>query len=413
MIKLRQVALSVCIAGSFSVYTPQSNAVAGFSAGYTAACGVCDAAIGTAFQAVDASIIASEQVLMESMGMGASMASGAVGFPMLQSIIDGSTGKQTQQIVKALELATKQIAQEVREIPGTQQVHKLQQTVGKAAISHTQDSCKGIDAGTTFNAGGSSSLSYGLSFLNGRSAVIGSDMSANENATNTTSGTTSGGQISQRQAITAVATNVKNSTRIAQGQAIDIVRTTAEDQDLNLFDVIGGNLLISDKYTTIKRDSIEDDNLDLMAQLVIADLPSTADAVQATATTGAATNQVVESKLNRMGMTVPMAIQDRFVRLRRAHTSSLDAEGYMLSAMGEQLDGPLSDEGFLKLMGTKRVRDNRWLAITAVDDRFATQELAVMESEHLYLKYQKYLAKRDLNFALSQVLAKSLQKERP
>lgn len=409
MIKLRQVALSVCIAGSFSVYTPQSNAVAGFSAGYTAACGVCDSAIGTAFNVVDSSIIASEQVLMESMGMGASMATGAVGFPMLQSTIDGSTGKQTQQIVKALELATKQIAQEVREIPKTQQVHKLQQTIGEAAISHTQDTCKGIDAGTTFNAGGSSSLPYGLSFLNGRSAVIGSDMSANESATSTTSG----GQMSQRQAITTVATNVKNSTRIAQGQAIDIVRTTAEDQDLNLFEVIGGNLLISDKYTTIKKDSIEDDNLDLMAQLVIADLPSTADAVQATATTGAATNEVVESKLNRMVMTVPMAIQDRFVRLRRAHTSSLDAEGYMLSAIGEQLDGPLSDEGFLKLMGTKRVRDNRWLAITSTDDRFATQELAVMESEHLYLKYQKYLAKRDINFALSQVLAKSLQKERP
>jgi hypothetical protein len=85
----------------------------------------------------------------------------------------------------------------------------------------------------------------------------------------------------------------------------------------------------------------------------------------------------------------------------------------MLSAIGEQVDGPISDEGFLRMMGTRRPRDQYWLAIVANDARFAAQELAQMEAEHLYIKYQKYLAKRDLNLALSQVVSKLLQRERP
>jgi hypothetical protein len=414
MRKVAHFAASICVAGSLTMTANNAHALAGFGAGYAAACGVCDAAIQSAFTIVDSSIIASEQILLESMGMGASMATGAVGFPMLQSTIESTTGQQTQQIVTALELATKQIANEVRTMPMKQQSHVFQQTLGEAAIRHTEDRKAQIDAGKTFNLGGDSSLFNGLEFLRGKMPVIGSDLSANQRANRTLAG--GGGStnsMTDQQALSQVATNVRNSTRISQSQALKLARQAAEDEDASLYEVLGGNLLISDKYTTIEEGSLEDDNLDLLSQIALADLPSTADATQQLASTNAEINRVVDDKINRMSMTIPMAIQDRFVRMRRAHEGSLGAEEYMLSAIGEQVDGPVSDEEFLRIMGVKRSRDARWMAIVANDDRFAAQELAQMEADHLYIKYQKLLAKRDLNMALAQVVSKILKKERP
>lgn len=409
MANVKQIMISACLASTLSLASTNAFGFAGFAAGYAAACGLCDGAIEGAFAIVDASITASEQVLLESMGMGASMGTGTVGFPMLQATVESASGKETKQIVQALELATKQIAQEVRTLPIKQQKHILEQTLGESAIAHTEDWKKDIEAGMTFNLGGDSSLGYGWQFLTGQRPILGSDMSANQRA----SSSVSDQQMTKAAARATIATNVKNTTRTAQSQALRSAKIAAHDKGARLFELLGGNLLISDKYTTIKEGSIEDDNLDLLAQLSISDIPSTADAVQMTATTNAEIDSVVDDKVNRMGMSIPMAIQDRYVRMRRAHGTSIGAEEYMLSAIGEQVNGPISDEGFLRLMGTKRVRDSRWLAITAVDARFATQELAQMEAEHLYIKYQKYLAKRDLNFALSQVVAKFLQKERP
>jgi len=416
MVLRKNLGIAVLLAGAFSGMAPTANATPGYAAGFATACAICDGAIVSAFSVVNTAIISSEQVLMESIGMGVGGQTGAVGFPMLQVTIESAEAQQTKQVVTALELATKQIAAEVRALPVIQRELERQHTVGEFAPNQREERKQQIKAGTAFNMGGNSSLSAGLSFLRGERAVIGSDLSANQRASSTISnsgGNSSSPSISDSQALGRVASNVKNSTRIAQSQVLKKARTAAEDEGASLYELLGGNLLISDEYTTIKEDSQENDNLDLLAQLSSADLPSTADAVQQIATTSAEVNRVVDDKISRMSMSIPMVIQDRYIRMRRAHETALGGAEYMLSAIGEQVDGPISDEGFLRMMGTRRPRDQYWLAIVANDARFAAQELAQMEAEHLYIKYQKYLAKRDLNLALSQVVSKLLQRERP
>jgi hypothetical protein len=151
--------------------------------------------------------------------------------------------------------------------------------------------------------------------------------------------------------------------------------------------------------------------LDMLAQLLVDDRPEGYESIEKVAQTLADLDLGTQGRIRYLRQSISAAIVGRHTDIRRAHRASLGGEDYIKEALGQETDGPISDEEFMNLLATRRVKDDKLIAVNAVSSRLAAQQLAQMEAEHLYIKYQRYLAKRETNLALAQILASQNRRE--
>jgi len=409
-----------------ALYSPQAVACgcpcwqAAYEVGYNFADQCCTSSITSAFQSVNEALVESEQDLLDAMGMGTNMAKGDEGFPGLESTIEAAEGQATKSIVTALELTTKKLAAEIRKVPALQAAFKAEKTRGKGAINFPERTDATMRMGKALGIGGGNNTQTTLGFL--ANQTPGYDVSGPDQDADSPSDSPAGLPTKNAAGKGIMPTDLKNQARAQQAQLLTQLREVAEENEQTLTALINGNLLIGGRHQTIPRPEQEQGladgdiptaaKLDLLTQVLVDGQPASYNSLSANTLSFSDVVRGNESRLHFLRQSIVAAIMGRHSNMRKAHPASLGGEQYILESIGQSVDGPISDEAFMNLMATRRVKDPEIISVNGVSSRHAAIAAAQMEAEHLYMKYQRYLTKRETNLALAQVLAHELRAER-
>lgn len=413
----------VTVLGGVALLVSPDDAEAGckscYGAGYASADICCNFAITSAFATVNGAIVASEHTLLEAMGMGTNMALGTVGFPGLQTTVEVSEGQATKTIVDTIELMAKHLTMEQRRLPAAQQAIKAERERGAAAVTFPDITGANARMGQALGAGGGNSAPAITQFLMSTSGKLLYGDALRSQLPNSEA---PAGLPTREEVQASLPRDVVNRAKASQAQLFQELEAWAEEHDKVLYEELNAGILIDKEHVTIKSPEDESsdlssgqmptsDKLDIVVQLLTDSRPEGFQALEQGARSITALNLASEGKVRYMRQSIVAGILGRTTNMRRAHKGSLGGEKYIKEALGEELDGPISDEEFMELLATRRVKDPKLIAINAVSSRIAAQDLAQMEAEHLYIKYQRYLAKRDTNLALAQILASQTRAE--
>lgn len=421
------LALTLVFSGFTPVTTPKAHGVAscaacyasGYTKGYGTACTTCESAGSSAMQIIDKALIASEQAILASTGM--SNPSGTNGFPLLYRTIKSSNQMQTGNLRDALDTTTKMLAKEIRRIPSTRQKIDSEQLNGKAAPDYDTTTDQAIKRGAGYSQPTPSSMGQIQDWRSGE-AVLASLEDADRDSD----------QPSQQNKKATNTSNVADPERKQVRQVHDLMKTLRKNDDTT-FSELNANLLVSDRNRilgnspTDSDDYSQQDKAQLYLQLLAGTDVSNVDALLEGDgfRSASQTDQIVNQAVDDMKLNTALAVQDRYVRMRQLHPKSLGMGTYMREAMpnaavvmgdSERFDVPsdkqgdmMSDEAFMSLTSTYRSRSPQWLAKVAADSNYAVRSAARIEAERLYIKFQRWQTKREINMMLAQLLASRLK----
>lgn len=384
----------------------------GMKQGITQTCATCEQAMGIAFAAINKSIVASEQVIGRAINDGVFRTPSPIGFPMLQTVIQTTTASDAQKIVSALDSSLTKLGKEIRELP--MHSKRLEEAQRAPLIaSQSERGCQQATYGQ--NAGGDtrSSLGWGWQWLNygafGDSLNRGSPDSPIDIP-----------PLSNEQAVAQVVASGGTQAKLEVNADFNALKQKAinagQPEDVSIIDILNPAILVSDRYRTLgsQPDDFglsDDERADYLIQYLSLDKPSYAEGISKASTTVAALNTGTELAIGDMSMGASMAVLDEHIKLRRKQAVSYGGEAYLAAAMGES-ETPNSAEALLYQITHFRQRDPEWVAQIAVDDTYALSQAVQMEAEHLWVKYERWVQKRNSNLMLAQVLANQLKKER-
>lgn len=381
------------------------------------ACGTISPAVSAGFTAIDSALTLSEMAIMESIGYGASGATGMIGFPALASEISAAEAKQTSGVVSAIEATATTLSAELRKLPVNQQLYEMAVRQGPASASYKKEVCSSLDLGSTFRQGNLAAAQRVTERVENWARDGGALGSPSNQVQVYPPLYGSDGSIDPEG---ARARMVLGESRIAAAkhQVLRPIREAAEAQGGTITDLLTADLLIADAHRTIEpnlEDPMSPDQLSqVLLQMMTVSQPDSAAAMRATASDESDLKAASAQDVEDMRASIPLAIVNRHLKLRTAHEGKLGAEDYMRQMMGEGVAFQAeSDEGFMYLMANHRTRSPEWLTRVAADSKYALYQIAQSEAEQLYIKYQRWLTKRETNMALAQLLATVQKSEKP
>lgn len=384
----------------------------GLKTGIAQTCVMCEGAMANAFTAINQSIVVSEQVIGRAINDGIYRTAAPIGFPMLQTVIQTTTATDAANIVGALDAMLVKVGKEVRNLP----MHSQQlEEASKAPFVQAQSERGCVSATYGQNAGGPtrSSLGWGWQWLNYGTFAN----SLNQGGGN---GAVEIPPLTDEQAVAQIA--IDGDARARQEINADFQalkeRAVAAGQpdDVSIMDILNPAILVSNRYRSLGTEKDEygmsdDERADFLIQYLSMDAPSYAEGIMKASTTMAGLNTGTELSIGDMSMGSSMAVLDDHIKMRRKQGISYGGESYLANAMGEA-ETVNSGESLLYQVTHYRQRDPEWVAQVAVDDRYALSQAVQMEAEHLWVKYERWVQKRNSNLMLAQVLANQLKQER-
>lgn len=384
----------------------------GMNVGIKQTCATCEQAMGLAFSAINKSIVASEQVIGRAINDGIFRTPSPIGFPMLQTVIQTTTASDAQLIVAALDSSLVKLGKEIRELP----MHsKRLEEAQKAPFMESQSERGCVQATYGQNAGGKtrSSLGWGWQWLNYGAFVSDLNAGAPREPVEIP-------ELTDEEAVAQVIASSGTRAKLEIHSDFNALKKRAveagQPENVSIIDILNPAILVSDRYRSLGTEPdafgiSNDERADYLIQYLSLDKPSYAEGISKAATTVSALNEGTELALGDMSMGASMAVLDEHIQLRRKQAVSYGGEGYLAGAMGES-ETPNSAEALLYQVTHFRQRDPEWIAQVGVNDTYALSQAVQMEAEHLWVKYERWVQKRNSNLMLAQVLANQLKKER-
>lgn len=416
---VRYLVLAITLGSVSGTASASPGYAAGFKAGMTFACNSCASATNSAMMTIDAAITASETTILAATGV--APPNPMVGFPALSDTISGSTGQQTDQLVNALEVFTKSIRSEIRNLPAYHAELESNTKLVQGEFIGDKQSCAAVNYGTAQGEQGASSLATGFRFLQGASLESGSGGSGSNGGSGSGSNLGAGidATMAPDKAASALINNLSEQANARIRQQLRTLRENADAPDASAAALLKPSLLLSQDSLVLSED--EDDTglsdserMDLLMQYLVADRPSAERFLESAASSPAMMNAAAEESIVTMESSLAMAVLDKMIKGRRKQASSLGSEEYLREVMADQdPSGAASDDEFIYLTTHYRINDPAWIAKIELSEDYATKQLAQMEAEHIALKYKRWSLKRDINLMLSQILANQLEEERP
>jgi hypothetical protein len=307
-----------------------------------------------------------------------------LGFESVAGTVTGSTGQQTKQIVDSLELMTKTIAKEVRDVPKKQQ--EMERRLD------TEDPARqASDACTYTDRAGDLSSSTSLASLQAERL--------NESSSSYNAMTSS------------YPDQVDKGGRFAV-QTFDLLKNRPEVEQGGL------NILTGpDKFGALSPDEVQE-----AATFINLTTNPNPPAQINNVTNQAAINQNVEADLYNMRMTYPQAVQNQLLSyespIMTAEDDSWLADTlssmtpYAQRMIDEAQDG-VSYNDLLKIMATHRLKSPLWLANLAnKDESGAIKDLALAKADSMLMDYEIWKQDKNTALLMSQLLASLNRQER-
>lgn len=430
------LSLATVIALLSVTYSPKPYAFASCSGcfaagqkfGYSQSCTTCTQAGEAAMQIIDRSIERSQERLYLATGMQDPSGTSMIGFPHLANLVRSSTSKQTNNLRDALDTTTQKLTKELSEVPFTSNTIENEQLKGEAARDYSEDTEQAIKRGSGRSESIPSQMEAITDYRTGTGSLLPDQSQEDSGATDNAD------QNGEDSPSDFSATQDREQAKVRQIQGLT---EKLRENDESTFSELNASLLTADRNRILGNTPTDEDDYsqEQKANLYLKLQSGTHVSNAASRLGGNGANNTSEmdstvgNAINDMRFRTAIAVQDRYLRMRKLHSKSRGMGEYMREAMpeaavvmgdNERFDVPsenegdiMSDEAFMGLTSTYRSRSPQWLAKAGADGKYAIRESAMIEAERLYTKYQRWQAKRELNMMLAQVLAMELAENRP
>jgi hypothetical protein len=307
-----------------------------------------------------------------------------LGFESVGATITGSAGKQTKQLVTSLELMTKTISNEVRNVPVVQEeIERLANSVDPAR--QASDPCRFTDRAGDMTASGSLA-SLQADRLNASSS-------------------------SYNEMTSSYPDQVDRSGRFSV-QTFELLKNRPDIEKGGVNIVTG-----SDKFGALSPDEVQE-----AATFINLTTNPNPPAQISSVTTQSQINQNVEADLYNMRMTYPQAVQNQLLSYESPIMSAEDGSWlaetltsmtpYAERMIDEAEDG-VSYNDLLKIMATQRLKSPSWLANLANKDQSgALKDLAFTKADAMLLDYETWKQDKNTALLMSQLLSTLNRQER-
>lgn len=415
------VSLALVVAGLGGSGAVQAAAgySAGYATGFQVGCDTCSTSMETAFSTIRTAINLSEQAIGAAINEGTYMTPAPVGFPMLQSQINGTSADTTHRIVTAIEGATRTLSDTITRQPAIRQAIKEDQRIpGPPEVEEKLDAqggCQSMQYGRVLEKVPRSSLGWGYQYVIRGSYQTEDGESVGESVAPPSE------PPEDSEGVEVMLADVNARADQATNRELTTLRSRAVEAGVGN-PTIGGILDPSFLYAADKRtlehdgskDAYgisDDERADYLIQYLTVDAPTHADSLGASASTPAELNAAVDGQIHNMEFAMSMAALDDIIKLRRPRSGTTGPDAFLAEAMGEEAPETSSQDDFWYRITHYRQRDLQWMGRTMVDDDYALAQQVQMEAEHLALKYERWKTKRTNTLLLAQAVANVMESE--
>lgn len=414
---IRKTLLSVSIATALSVASGSATAAAGFSAGFRTGCTVCAGAMDGAFGVIRLSITLSEQVIGRVINDGPYYSPIPIGFPMLQTQINGSMADSTQKITTTITNMTNDLINVMDRVAEEREAISQNIKAGVPAIQEASDArggCQSLEYGRIVNSKPRSSLGWGYQYVTRGSFESEDGESVGSRVSPPTT------EMTDDQAIEVALVDIGGRAKQTMNRDFNALKArsaAAGQPGASTGRILNPSILYSAETRTLDMAPDEygvsdDERADYLIQYLMADAPTHADALGQLATTPEALARSVDGQIDGMEMTMAMAVLNSEIELRRASMLASGPEAFLAEAMGEGVPETSSKDALWHRISHYRQRDDQWLERVSVDENYALAQQVQMEAEHLALKYERWKTARNNTLMLAQAAANMMEKER-
>lgn len=405
------------VAASLTWSPSQSEAAAGFSAGYkvgtAVTCASCEGAAESAFAMINQALVASEISIGNAINDGPFYKPAPIGFPAVKTALEVSASSLNNVIASSFTALGRDLSAKFHTAEAVRVANKARIQTSPIVAGNDEGGCQSLEYGRVLNLKPRSSLGWGYQYvLNGKQASSG-DESVGDTITPPAE------EVADQDGVIAAMSSPRMNAAQVMNQEFNELQQRSEDAgeaDASIPKILSPEILYGSAYRTFDVEPdlygiSDDERADYLIQYLSADAPTYASEIAKSANTPAELQYAVDGEISNIQLSLSMAVLDEQIKLRRPRSSTTGADAFLASAMGEEPDENSSRDDFFYRLTHYRQRDPAWVGRMVIDHDYALAQQVQMEAEQLAVKFERWKTKRQSNLLLAQAVAKEIAQE--